>query len=301
MSSLLKRVEGTAKSHLHNVMQIAVLRLNDDNFYGINVSKIRSFEDHSRYNITKNNAIESELMEGYIQYQGKVVPIINIEKWLEIYKEENQYLIYLVCEYNRKMVCFPIANIDNIYNVDINRLQQPDAYFEDIITYNALIDTGKGEITCMVLDVERLLQDTFGEEFSVEAEDAIVSEKTLLIAEDSKTATGIIRQLLKESRIETHYFHDGEELINHLNGLDQAGIEKVGLVITDLEMPKKDGYQVIRHIKETNRFKEIPVVVNSSMSNVGVDTKTELMGVQGFVAKTDPKNFLAKIREHIRS
>jgi len=64
-------------------------------------------------------------------------------------------------------------------------------------------------------------------------------------------------------------------------------------------MPRRDGYQVIRHIKENPKTQHIPIVVNTSMSNKGVDVKTKGLGVSAFVAKTDPEKFLAAMRENM--
>ena len=119
----------------------------------------------------------------------------------------------------------------------------------------------------------------------------------ILVAEDSHTAQAIIDEILKTTDVSYKIFNDGEEIINYINGLDEAGIGSIGMVFTDLEMPRRDGYQVIRHIKENPKTQHIPIVVNTSMSNKGVDVKTKGLGVSAFVAKTDPEKFLAAMRE----
>jgi CheY-like chemotaxis protein len=64
-------------------------------------------------------------------------------------------------------------------------------------------------------------------------------------------------------------------------------------------MPYVDGYQVLSYIKNSPQFKHIPVFVNTSMSNEGVITKVEELGAVGFVAKTNPKEFIRQIEQHI--
>lgn len=297
MSSVIRRAEAKSRSHLHNIMQIAVFGLNDKNLYGINVSKIRSIEDFKKYEVAENNTIKSKFLDGFIEYQSKVIPIINIEKWLNIYSPDNIYYEYLVCDFNKNRVAFPISGIRNIFNVPIESLQKPHTMF-DVITYDVVIDVDGGKKIVLVLDVEKLLFDTFGSNYE-KADFSIVKSKKLLIAEDSKTAQEIIKDILEDSEINYKIFNDGLELIEHLEGLEKSELAEIGLVITDLEMPRKDGYQVIKHIKESPKLRHLNVVVNTSMSDRGVNDKSKSLGASGFIAKTDPEKFLKSILEHM--
>lgn len=291
-------MEAASKTHLHNIMQIAVFQLNDKNFYGINISKIRSIEDFKKYEVVKNNTVKSELLEGYIRYQKDVVPIISLEKWLGIHKSDNIYYEYLVCDYNKNRIALPICGIRNIFNVPIENLQKPDRMF-DAITYDTVVEIDGAKTIVLVLDVEKLLFDTFGATYII-PQAAIENGKELLIAEDSKTAQEIIRSILEPSGLRYQIFDDGQALIEHLDKLDDAALEQVGLVITDLEMPRKDGYQVLKTLHESARYKTIPVAVNTSMSDRGVDVKTQALGAVAFIAKTDPENFLGAVARHMR-
>ncbi|MGE4294914.1 MAG: chemotaxis protein CheW [Campylobacterales bacterium] len=298
MSEMIKKMEATSKTHLHNIMQIAVFQLNDKNFYGINISKIRSIEDFKKYEVVKNNTVKSELLEGYIRYQNGVVPIISLERWLNIYKPDNIYYEYLVCDYNKNRIALPISGIRNIFNIPIENLQKPDRMF-DAITYDTVVEIDGAKTIVLVLDVEKLLFDTFGATYII-PQGAVESQKRLLIAEDSKTAQGIICDILEPSKLNYQIFDDGQALIDHLESLDEAALEEVGLVITDLEMPRKDGYQVLKHLHESSRYKTIPIAVNTSMSDRGVNVKTQSLGAVAFIAKTDPENFLGAIARHMR-
>lgn len=304
-SNTISRVSNMTRSHMNNVMQIMIFQLNDQEYYGINVSKIKSIEDFKRYKISKNEIRKnenSEILEGYINYHKSIVPFLNVEKWMGMYNKENVYMETVVCEYNRKVVAFPIFDIENIFNVAVEELQTSDAN-DNFITYSALIKMGDEEIVCRVLDVEQLLVDVFGQEETIKtvAKDGLDSEKLLLIAEDSRSARAIIEDLLGSTTLDYRIFEDGQKIIDYLGKLDEQQIENVGLVITDLEMPHKDGYQVISYIQETARLKDIPVVVNSSMSDKGVIVKTEKLGSVGFIGKTDPENFLKALRINMRA
>lgn len=292
------------KTELNNIIQLMVFQLNDKEYYGINVSKIKSIEDYNRYKISKNdikNNKNSTVLEGHINYQKKIIPFLNIEKWMGMYKKESKYMETMVCEYNRKVIAFPIYDIKNIFNVSVDNLTTSDAN-DNFITYSALIKVEEEDTVCRILDVEQLLVDVFGENVSLKAgaKDDMNSDKLLLVAEDSKSARALIEEILEETGLKYQFFEDGEKIINFLNNQSDEEIDNIGLVITDLEMPHKDGYAVISHIHESKKLKDIPVVVNSSMSDKSVMKKTEKLGSVGFIGKTDPENFLKAIKINMR-
>ncbi|NWF66088.1 MAG: response regulator [Campylobacterales bacterium] len=307
MNATMKKVNSMTKAHLNNIMQIMVFKLNDNSLYGINVSKIKSIEDFKRYKLVKNdigasskgnlNSVKnSNILEGYINYHDLVIPYLNIEKWLGIFKDGNEYKVTLVSEFNRHTMAFGVSDILNIFNVSINDLQTTHLN-KDFITYSALLEIDHAKEICFIVDVENLLQEVFGEKVVVEDHlKNLGFNKEILIAEDSKSAQIIIDDILLETGIKYQKFNNGEELINYISTLDDKQIEQIGLVITDLEMPKKDGYQVISYIKSHDKTKHIPVVVNSSMSNEGVITKTKSVGACGFVTKTNPTKFIEQIK-----
>lgn len=299
MSQTIKKIDETTKTHLHNVMQLAVFKLNDDNYYGINVAKIRAFEDFTRYKLVKGESVSSEILDGYIQYRDKVIPVLNIEKWLNIHQEGNSYREYIICEFNRETLALPIADINNIYNVKVEDLQTPDM-MRDVVTYNSILNIDNEENICLILDVEKLLADAYGVDFDFEHNEfQVKSNKDLLIAEDSHVAQEIFREIFQNSNISYKIFSDGAEILDYIFALDDEGLENVGMIITDIEMPKKDGYQVIKALKSSSRYAKIPIAINTSMSNEGVGKKADSLGVCASIAKTDPEAIMGIINTHM--
>lgn len=303
MSAAMKSISDMTKSHLNNIMQIMVFKLNDSVYYGINVSKIKSIEDFRKYKLIKNNIKNEgskEILEGYIEHQKKVIPFLNIEKWLEIYTQESKYRVTIISEFNQRIISFPVFDVDNIYNISIEKLQTSHVN-KDIITYSTLLEIEGVEETCLILDVEKLIEEVFGIDAIIESleEVKIDSEKMVLIAEDSKTARQIVENIMEKTNLSFKIFESGKAILDYLKSLDDDAKNNIGLVITDLEMPHIDGYQVIKYMKEDKSLSAIPVIINSSMSNEGVKIKTKELGAVGFVAKTDPINFIGEIKKNI--
>ncbi len=298
MSQTINKISNMAKSHLNNIMQILVFRLNDGNYYGINVSKIRSIEDFKRYKLIKNsiNHTDETILEGYIKYQEQIIPFLNIEKWLEIYTPQNIYREILITEFSKKMIAFCIEDIYNIYNVETSQLQ--NSLNRDIITYSALLKIEDEVVTVSILDVERLLADIFASNLDI-PDKKVSKDKIVLVAEDSKSTINIMQEIIKDTGLEAKFFLNGVEIIDYLSAISDDDLAKIGIVITDLEMPKADGYQVINFIKTNNRLSFLPVVVHSSMSNDGVIKKTKSLGAISFIAKMDPELFVDTLDKYM--
>jgi len=149
----------------------------------------------------------------------------------------------------------------------------------------------KTEELCVILDVETLLFEISGDTEVEEKIDLIEKKeygKEILIAEDSKMAIKILERIMAKINVKYKIFTDGDKLINFLETKDEEYIKKIGLIITDIEMPVKDGFQVLKYVK-SSKWKNVPVIVNSSMSNDGVAMKTEHLGADGFIEKTEPE------------
>lgn len=90
---------------------------------------------------------------------------------------------------------------------------------------------------------------------------------TILMADDDEDDRLLARDALKESRVlnHLHCVEDGVELIRYLEGQGKyANREKYpmpGLILLDLNMPKKDGLEVLQEIKSNPAIRRIPVVI----------------------------------------
>jgi len=90
---------------------------------------------------------------------------------------------------------------------------------------------------------------------------------TILLAEDDADDRLLVREALAEGRVvnELRCVEDGEELIDYLRRrgryADPEESPRPGLVLLDLNMPRKDGREALREIKGDPDLKRIPVVV----------------------------------------
>ena len=114
---------------------------------------------------------------------------------------------------------------------------------------------------------------------------------TLLVAEDDPDDRALIREALQEccdiDRL--HFVSDGEELINYLRGREDYADRRANplprLILLDLKMPKKDGFDVLAEIRGDPKLRSIPVVVLSTSRSEADVVRSYDLGVNSYISK----------------
>lgn len=113
----------------------------------------------------------------------------------------------------------------------------------------------------------------------------------ILYAEDDPEDRMLVEDAMEESRLanEMHFVEDGEELMDYLHrrgkytGLSDKPLP--GLILLDLNMPKKDGREALVEIKADPDLKRIPIVVLTTSKAEEDILSTYDLGVSGFIIK----------------
>lgn len=114
---------------------------------------------------------------------------------------------------------------------------------------------------------------------------------TILIADDDADDRMMAREALKESRLanDLRFVEDGEELMDYLyhrhKYSDLNDAPRPGLILLDLNMPKKDGREALKEIKADPDLRVIPVVVLTTSQAEEDIYRTYDMGVNSFITK----------------
>lgn len=114
---------------------------------------------------------------------------------------------------------------------------------------------------------------------------------TLLVADDDADDRLMIREALEENRLANHlrFVHDGEELMDYLlrrgEFRDPASSPRPGLILLDLNMPRKDGREALREIKSMEHLRGIPVIVLTTSKAEEDVYRTYDLGVNSFITK----------------
>jgi len=114
---------------------------------------------------------------------------------------------------------------------------------------------------------------------------------TILMADDDEDDCLLVKRAFKTSKIcnDLRFVSDGEELMDYLyrrdkyEGTDQA--PRPGLILLDLNMPRKDGREALKEIKEDASLREIPVVVLTTSNEERDVLESYDLGANSYIAK----------------
>lgn len=114
---------------------------------------------------------------------------------------------------------------------------------------------------------------------------------TILYADDDPEDRMLLTDAWKESRVanELHMVEDGEELMDYLKRRGKytslAGIPLPGMILLDLNMPRKDGREALKEIKEDPALRRIPVIVLTTSQAEEDIYRAYDLGVNSFILK----------------
>ncbi|MCX6791263.1 MAG: response regulator [Candidatus Gribaldobacteria bacterium] len=119
--------------------------------------------------------------------------------------------------------------------------------------------------------------------------------KNILLIEDEEIMSGLLQKKLSDVGYKVTVARDGEEGINLLKQ------EKPDLVLTDIVMPKKDGFEVLEAMKADPQLSNIPVIVISNSGQPVELERVKHLGARDWLIKTefDPKEVIEKIKKII--
>lgn len=117
------------------------------------------------------------------------------------------------------------------------------------------------------------------------------NKKKILLAEDSLVTRARLQSLLEESYYEVVTAVDGEDAAKKFNSTN------FDLLLTDVEMPKKDGLELIREIRRNTQYANFPIIVLTSLGSEEQIQKGKLAGASAYLVKSqfDNRNLLQTV------
>lgn len=106
-----------------------------------------------------------------------------------------------------------------------------------------------------------------------------LAAKRILTIDDSKTMRDMLMLILSNSGFDVLQAVDGQDGINVLER------ESVDVVITDINMPKMDGYAVLEHLRRQSQYDATPILVLTTESDDEKKERARGLGATGFIVK----------------
>jgi two-component system alkaline phosphatase synthesis response regulator PhoP len=119
--------------------------------------------------------------------------------------------------------------------------------------------------------------------------------KKILIVEDEEIIYELLQRKLSQEGYEVKIARDGDE------GLTKMREEKPDLILLDIVMPKKGGFEVMEEMQKDENLRDIPVIVISNSGQPVELDKAKELGAKDWLIKTefDPQEVIEKVKKQI--
>lgn len=106
-----------------------------------------------------------------------------------------------------------------------------------------------------------------------------MSSPTILAIDDSRTIRALVTQTLSDAGFEVVTAEDGEDGVSAFHG------DRFDAVITDINMPRLDGFGVIERIRSGDTNRKVPILVLTTESSTEFKHRARALGATGWIVK----------------
>jgi len=230
-----------------------------------------------------NTEIEDVGGRKVLQYRGGMLPLVSLENITRIkprsVTEEVEVIVFELAK-SRKVgliVAPPVDSIELFVKVDSDTLKQPTIMGSAIINKK----------NTLLIDIFEAVNLAFPE-WQIEEKEEVdekeegIGKYTVLFAEDSAFFRSQVKGYLEGEGFNVIEAEDG---IVALEKLYTSG--NVDIVVTDLEMPNMNGFELTNKIKNNERFSHLPVIAVTSLTGEEDVTKGKEVGIDEYHVKLD--------------
>jgi len=267
---------------------ILVFRGADEEQFAIPINHVERIEK------IKNTDIEEVGGKKVMKYRGGSLALFTIDQVAQVkpmaIKED--LLVIVVNIADREVGIMAVGPVDAreiSVEVDDETLKQQGILGSTII----------GDHTTLLVDVYGLVHTLNPEWFpdrktlqNVEGENI-----TILYAEDSNFFRNQVKGFMEEEGYNVIGAEDGIVAWNLL--LEHS--EEVTLVVTDIEMPNLDGYELSEKIRKDKRFADLPIIALTTMAGEENIAKGEVVGIDDYQIKLDREKLMRSVHNYLHS
>lgn len=314
-TSAQKEIDERTNLTSSNKFELLLFRLGTDNalgqseLFGINVFKVREIVAMPSITPIAGGTAHSL---GVVNLRGQVIPVLDLPSIVGC-TPKTGLNIMLVTEFARTTQAFAVESVEDIVRLDWTQVLSAEtsgASGKMVTSIVRLDGNTDGTRLAQVLDVEAILQtvtpvqQSHAEEQRVRPRLNIRPGAIILAADDSFVARALIEREFQAMQAPYEMTKTGKEAWDRLNAIAKSAesegktiLDRVCMVLTDLEMPEMDGFTLTRNIKQDARFKGLPVVIHSSLSGSANEDHVRGVGADGYVAKFVAEDLSETIRK----
>lgn len=265
--------------------------------FGINVAKVQSIQQYNPELVTALPEA-GKGVEGMLLYRNQTIPLLDLAEILNIeLMQEVDREIVVITEFNNMVNSFKVQGVNKINRLSWKEFVPLNEMFDQNSFFSGSVDVDGTEV--LVIDLEHILADIFPELVLKDIPDSMIEKKNtvcrndleICFAEDSQIIRKRVAAALKKAGFTTlTEFENGELALGYIRKHFHQGDglnSKPFVMLTDIEMPKMDGLTLCRHLKSDSDFRDIKVVMFSSLINTQMIQKCKKVNADKYVTKPE--------------
>lgn len=301
MSEIMNSVNQRTQLVGQNRLELLLFRLNGRQKFGINVFKVREVLQCPKLtSIPKLNSY----IRGIAHIRGQTISVIDMSMATggkPIHDLSSAFVV--IAEYNSSVQGFLVGAVERIINTNWEAIMPPPKGSGRASYLTAVTEFEKELIE--ILDVEKILNEISPISTDVSEDVSSISvenkrEKIIFIADDSSVARNQVKKALSTLGLEIEMAKNGLEALNRLKALAEGTgniTDKVGILVSDIEMPEMDGYTLTAEIKNNPALQDLHVVLHTSLSGVFNQAMVQKVGADDFIAKFHPDELVTSVQK----
>ncbi len=281
-----------------------------EGIYGVNVAKVREI---IKLPVLTELPGAPEYIDGIFDLRGVVIPVVNLAKWMHIRVPTDRDIQprVIITEFNNVLIGFAVHEARRIRRINWKDIESASFISADNSAFDKTKITGvtkleEGEVL-LILDLESIIEELGFYSPAVELEHGNITQfsGTALVLDDSSTARRIVKEALQKMGLNVVEAQDGADGLEKMEDLyrifGDAMEQEVRIIISDVEMPQMDGFHFASNIKKDPRFKNIPLIFNSSISDHFSDIRGKDAGADAYLTKFDASVFYDAVANAIEA
>ena len=302
MAGILDSVNQRTQLVGQNRLELLLFKLNGRQRFGINVFKVREvLQCPPLTSMPKSNTY----IRGVAHIRGQTISVIDLSmatRGRRIEDLSNAFIV--IAEYNRSVQGFLVGAVERIINTNWDAIMPPPQGTGRASYLTAVTEVENELIE--ILDVEKILNEIspLNAEVSTEVAEGLTTEgqenKIIFIADDSSVARNQVKKALTSLGLEIELAKNGLEALKRLKEIaEEYGdvTNRVGVLVSDIEMPEMDGYTLTAEIKNTPELQKLHVVLHTSLSGVFNQAMVQKVGADDFIAKFHPDELATAVQK----
>jgi len=277
-------------------------------YFGVNVAKVLEIIEAPPQLEPSPSATHPSFL-GVIPLRDMVLPVVDLSIWLGVDRIPSSHEPVIVTEFNGVKTGFLVSGVTMIHRVGWADVEPPSRVLSEL-PGNCITGTVHlGDHFALLLDLERALVELGAVNVDLPEHAIEKDEKRplrILLVDDSTSVRFLLKRNFENAGFEVEASGNGEDAWRQLLELKaRAASEKTPVtelldaVISDVEMPRMDGYTLTRNIKADAELSRLPVVLFSSLISPSLLHKGVSVGADAQITKPEFGGLTTQVREII--